>query len=449
MKAKIVVLCALIGLAAGGWLALNNWYAAPSGPARPNVILVSIDTLRADRLGSYGYARDTSPAADALARRGTLFLNAVSTSHWTLPSHVTMFTGLYPSNHQSRGSSSVIKEEVRLLAEILKERGYRTYAFTGGGYVSKRFGFGRGFDLYLEDKAPVTSGNPTFAKMIEHTEEELAKLEPGAPYFVFLHTYDVHCPYAPTEPYRERFRSEKAVYINPHSCGGTTYNHMGEQLTPQKVLYLSDQYDSSIREMDDNLARLLAFLDRRADRAETVVIFTSDHGDEFFEHGRIGHQRSLYRELLMVPLIIQAPWLAPQKVETPVSMVDLFPTVLELLNVKPPSGLDGQSLLPFMLAGDAAPPLRPFQYSEAPKMRSSIDGKFHLILELQSSRNQLFDFVSDRSERDNLASKQREYVNSRGRELLEMSATMKDATRKESWVWERFPGEAKPTAGVR
>lgn len=449
MITRRLLIFALIGLLGGVWIAVSSWLGSPSGPARPNIVLISIDTLRADRLGCYGYGRETSPAVDGLAKQGTLFLNAVSPAHWTLPSHVSMLSGLYPSNHRARSSNMPIGGEVRLLAEVLKEQGYRTYAITGGGYLTRRLGFDRGFDLFLENRTRAAGGVVTLPSMIRRIEEELGKLEPGAPYFLFLHNYDVHSPYAPSDAYKDRFRSEGAVYIDTYGPMARAYNRMLEKLTPQKLLYLSDHYDSSIREMDDSLGGLLASLDRRADRLETIVVFTSDHGEEFMEHGRTGHERSLYRELLMVPLIIHAPWLPPRRIETPVSLVDLMPTIVELSNLEAPEGLDGASLAPFLRLGDEAPPLRPFQYAEAPKMRSSIDGKLHLIVDLQTARNQLFDFASDVRESRDLSSKRREYVSTRARELMEMSAGMKDSSRKETWVWDRFPGGGKEGGGPR
>jgi arylsulfatase A-like enzyme len=167
------------------------------------------------------------------------------------------------------------------------------------------------------------------------------------PWFGFLHTYDVHCPYDPPPPYAGTFRSAGAAPIEVAGrCGNPHFNALGT--TPAQARYLSDRYDEDVRRVDDALATLFATLDELGLWDETVVIVTSDHGEEFLEHGRIGHEGTLSPEALSIPLLVHAPGVAPRVVDEVVGLADLVPTVLALAGVPPPGSLDGRSLLPLM-----------------------------------------------------------------------------------------------------
>ncbi|MFQ5823234.1 MAG: sulfatase [bacterium] len=365
---------------------------------RYNLILISIDTLRADRLGAYGYARDTSPNLNAFAEKGVLFRHVVAECSWTLPSHVTMLTGLFPSTHGATHPALKPGPDTEFLAEILRAEGYRTIGHTEGGYVGAEYGFGRGFEFFDDTRR----GLPA---ILEEAAAQIREFSPDDRYFCFLHTYDVHCPYTPSEPYAEMFQTEDAQFIDTRwRCGNPHYNRM--VLSEGQVRFLSNAYDASIREADEHLGRFIQFLETSGVLDNTVVVVTSDHGEEFREHGQIGHERTLYREVLMVPLIILAPGLTPMRVDTPVGLVDLTPTILDLLGLPVPSTMEGESLLPLATREPGTDPNSGTRISELQWqlfLRSVMTPKWHLILNLRTDEEKLFAVVNDPLEGQDLS----------------------------------------------
>jgi len=310
------------------------------------VLLVSIDTLRADRLGCDGYSRDTSPALDRLAReRAVRFEHAVAEAPWTLPSHVTMLTGLHPLTHGVRQPDEQPGEEVELLAERLARRGYYSFAVTDGGWLSEPWGFARGFDSFHAQDLDI---DQAVEKVLEYVRFRNDK----GPWFGFLHTYDVHCPYDPPAPYAGRFVSPDAEPVEVAGrCGNPDFNAMG--LSAGQARYLSDRYDEDVRRVDDALGSLLAAFDALDLWRDTVLIVTADHGEEFGEHGQIGHERTLEPEVLSIPLLVVAPGFEPAVRPEVVGLADLVPTVLELAGAGA-ARVDGRSLVP-LLSGRADP----------------------------------------------------------------------------------------------
>ncbi len=359
-----------------------------SGEPR-NLLLISIDTLRADRLGCYGYERATSPALDRFAdERAVRFARVVAESPWTLPSHVTLLSGLHPLHHGVRLPEHVPAQEVELLAQTLCARGYYTFAVTGGGWISADFGLDRGFESFHASEAD-------FAKTVRKATEYIRYRSGKGPWFGFLHTFDVHCPYDPPEPYFSMFASEGAEPIEvAERCGDTYFNAL--KLSAGQASYLSDRYDESIRAVDDALGELLRFLEESGALAQTVVVITSDHGEEFAEHGRIGHERSLQREVLEVPLLVAAPGIRPRVVTDLVGLADVAPTVLELLGLEArPS--DGRSLVP-LLRGETSPDALPTRVSDLAwkkELLSAMTADEHLILDRAHGELRFFELGSD------------------------------------------------------
>jgi len=327
----------------------------------PNVLLISIDTLRADRLGCHGYARPTTPALDRFAAEHAVrFAHAYAEAPWTLPSHVTMLSGLHPLTHGVRQPDQQPGDEVEMLAQRLAPTHYG-FAFTDGGWLSEPWGFARGF-------ASFQARDQDLAKSIEQALEFVRFREPKGPWFGFVHTYDVHCPYDPPPPYAGTFRSEGAEPLEVAGrCGNPDYNALA--LTPAQARYLSDRYDEDVRRADDALAQLFAALDALDLWKDTLVIVTADHGEEFLEHGQIGHERTLSREVLSIPLLIAVPGLAPRVVDAPVGLADLVPTLLELVAAAPGARLDGRSLVP-LLRGELDPARAPWILSDLAWQRS-------------------------------------------------------------------------------
>jgi arylsulfatase A-like enzyme len=390
MKTRLSIIAVLLIVTS---LAVLGAFNFSSDRGRPNIVLISLDTLRADRLSSYGYARATSPTIDALAQQSALFENAITPAPWTLPAHVSMLSGLYPHSHgvvQPRGSK--ISDSVPLLAELLKAHNYATIAVTAKGYLAKSYGFDRGFDQYAQLAPP----RKNIRDSVALATAEIKRVPQGKPFLLFLHTYDLHCPYTPPRRFLHRFKSEDAEEIDTSQCGSTFYNT--QQVSWGQAQYISDRYDESILAVDEGLKRLFAYLESRSDRDNTIIIITSDHGEEFLEHGQIGHQGSLHRELLFVPLIIKVPGKAARRVSQEVSLIDITPTILALTGISAPSTLDGVSLLPLIEGSGASAPTRDFQYSELDRgeiLRSRIDSSSHLILNISTKTHAFFDLQND------------------------------------------------------
>ncbi len=244
------------------------------------IVLVSIDTLRADHLGAYGYARPTSPFFDELAQRGTLFERAIVQLPGTLPSHMSIFTGLYPAEHGVYPPDNVLAVNVPTLPEVLRAHGFRTAGFTEGGYVDGHYGFERGFDRFADDTG---EGSRAVEATLARGLDFLAGLQRDERFFLFLHTYVVHDPYDPPPPYERLFweDSPPAEAWEPTGPNLTAVNRGERTVTPATVRYFEALYDGSIRYFDDRLRAFFARLDELGLTDETTIVLTSDHGEEF------------------------------------------------------------------------------------------------------------------------------------------------------------------------
>jgi arylsulfatase A-like enzyme len=300
------------------WSVPTLYSAVERDISKTNLLLISLDTLRADHLGTYGYARDTSPFIDGeIARRGTVFEQAFSTATTTAASHMSMFTGLPPTVHGVYGSTFFrgLASGIPTLAEALHARQFETGAVTENGAIGAYRGFTRGFSTYYENKLRERRGG---SGVIEDTlAQSLAWLDRhrGKRFFLFVHTYQVHSPYRPPEDFRAFFERD--------------------DLDPPRTRSLPEtwrpvSYDREIRYTDAQLASFFAELDARGLLENTIVILLSDHGEAFDEHGSLGHGPAMYDEVLRVPLIVRGPGIAQsRRVEAPVSFVDLMATLLD------------------------------------------------------------------------------------------------------------------------
>ncbi len=351
-------LAALAFLAIEGGGALTESLQTQRLPAAradaPNVLLVVIDALRADHVGSYGYPRQTSHAIDQMASEGVLFENAISTTSCTLPAHASLVTGLDAYQHRLDWNTShqFGSSGIRRLPEAMLPLGYRTGAFSGNTfYFSREHGFGPGF-LHFEDfyhSVPDMFWRTAFGGIAtryvryriglmdlpgrKHADDTVAAVtrwtdrDRERPFFAMINFMDVHDPYLPPQPYRGRF-------ANGGSPGGVLNFPRGvpESLTPGQVQGEMDAYDGAIAYVDDRLATLVATLRSQSPR-DLVVVVTSDHGEEFGEHGGYLHARHLYREAIHVPLVVWAPGRVPagRRVTEPVSIASLPATIMEML----------------------------------------------------------------------------------------------------------------------
>jgi len=334
----------------------------------PNLILVSIDTLRADHVSSYGYARETTPELDAFfENKGTIFKNVVAGAPWTLPSHVTMLSGLNAINHGANFDDIPDPSAVVFLAETLRSHGYTSAAWTGGGFLSPSFGFSSGFDRYSSWPAAHSDN-----ELIKHAEEVQAWITANRNhrFFVMLHTYEVHTPFRPREPYFSRFRGKKPGidgFVDTKNLSTSPddgfISKKAFQLvkkdgqppsTPVDPDLLTDLYDAGIAYTDSILGKLLKELSDKGILANTLVVITSDHGESLGEKNLFGHG-NLYDGNLMVPLLMAGPGIqaGDTQIENQVGLVDLTPTLLDLMGISQSNYVDGISLLP-MLKGDTA-----------------------------------------------------------------------------------------------
>lgn len=342
-----------------------------SAPAeRPNVVLISVDTLRPDRLSLYGYSRRTSPALDRWAgRSAAVFSSVIAQSTWTLPSHVSMLTGVDAFRHGVNFSDGSAPGSLSFLQETLREVGYFTMAITAGGFLDPRYGLVQGFDRY----AYYPGSRATGQELPQGLDRALSWLDEAgdAPFFLFFHTYEVHTPWRSRQPWFDEFSDLTPVEdlrVNTPDPRPET-GFLGaipdseiELVRPQRaeppskadlLAVASAAYDSGIAYTDMQIGRLLeAMADRGLDE-NTVVVFTSDHGEMLGEHGLLGH-RYLYEENIRIPLVIALPGEigAGRRIESQVRSIDIVPTILAALGLEGPPGLDGRSLVPLIEGHD-------------------------------------------------------------------------------------------------
>ena len=379
------------------------------------VVLISLDTLRADRLRLYGYERDTAPRLDALARESVVFATVAAQATQTLVSHKSIFTGKYPlrllgeTTHADLARLSSLNQPAdylvaafqdlkgELLIGGLRERGYVTAAFTDGGWMRREMGFADGFDVFDDRGGHLAGILPRAYKWLaQHRRRR---------FFLFIHTYDTHCPYTCREPYNSLFCPDHTRHIPLEGmCGKPEL--MNQRLTEADRQAISDHYDGGIASADAWVGELLDKLRELKLYDRALIIVTSDHGDSLGEHDQIGHG-GLYLEQLLVPLIIKFPagWqVGPGVITDPVEMVDVLPTVYEACGLEVPEGLDGRSLLPLVREGETQ---RRFLVAQTtfregrrsltnPAKRAVLDpGRWLLIHDARTPSLELFDLQAD------------------------------------------------------
>ena len=385
-------LLAVLAAACGG--------GAPStsGPVPPAVsstarhaVLVTIDTLRADRVGAYGYAAAKTPAIDALAAAGLRVGQAFATAPVTLTSHASLLSGLYPPAHGARHNGIAMAPGVPTLATILKAQGFATGAFVGAFPLERRFGLAAGFDVYGDRLPRLENGKPADERPGEDVVDEALAWRRGtgaARTFLWVHLFEPHAPYR----------------------------------NPTDGRPVAVRYDEDVAEADRQVGRLVAGLG--SERASTLVVVAADHGEAFGEHGEIGHSLFVYDTTLRVPLVLQGPGVAPGTMPGPVSLVDVAPTVLGLLGVTAPA-MDGRAFAGAtavahdpsrVLYADTEAPWRDFGWSP---LRSVRTGGLKLI---QAPTPELYDVAQDAGETANL-------LPARASDLAPLRAALAEAVR--------------------
>ncbi len=332
-------------------LALGCGGASERAPERQNLLLISIDTLRADHLGCYGYERDTSPNLDRLAREGVVFEHAYSTAAWTLPSHASLFTGLYPSEHGVVSTRHRLPDAQTLLPEVLAGLGYRSAGIVSTvPYLRRAYGFRQGWENY-DDRSLYTKTRQwqklsLSAELYKGTLQQLDRLGKG-PFFLFVHDYDVHSRYLPPPPFDRRFGPPPSPAPPPKN---ETWQAQRDRLVPQ--------YDGEIAWVDSWIGKLVDELRRRDLLERTVVAVVSDHGEEFHEHGQWEHNKNLYDSVLHVPWIVRFPGgrHAGTRISTPVSLVDVPATLLALAGRREARWNSGRDVTGWLSPGAAPEP---------------------------------------------------------------------------------------------
>lgn len=387
--------------AIGAW-AVPELAVAGASEAGPNVILLSLDTLRADHLSGYGYRRPTSPHLDALARRGYRFETAISQAPWTRPSHRSMLTGLYPSSHGDLRPPR--------LAAVFWRRGFRTFGVTGGGQLDPKFGFAEGFEAYQGQE------------WLREPDQLFRRIDarPESRFFLFLHSWEPHDPYQDLR-FVEGMPSGRIDGRFDHAL----WIEWKEQLSDEEKAYAEAMYDGDIARTDEGIRDLLAGLEERGLLDRTILAIVSDHGEAFWEHGTWRHGMHLYDHQVHVPWILWVPPAvratlglvdpsARRGVEIPdqVGLIDLYPTLAELAGVPVEHQLQGRSLVP-LLRGETLPPREVLSENvnvsrlERKSLRTD-RAKLIQTISRDPSRDfgpelLLFDLRRDPGERDNLA----------------------------------------------
>ena len=320
-------------------LVLPQNRASAAGGAKPNVVVITIDTLRADHLGCYGYSRIETPNLDALARLGARFTQAYTPVPITLPAHTAIFTGSFPmATGMHDFSGNKLPANGTTLAKVLRDNGYTTAAFIGAAVLDSRFGLNQGFETYFDhfdfSRLDETNLDLTERRGDLVMDEALGWLKQAPrPFLLWIHLYDPHFPYTPPEPYASRYRT-----------------HL---------------YDGEIAFADAQVGRLLSFLKQRGLFDHSVIALAGDHGEGLGEHGEKTHGFFIYNSTLHVPLILKVPGAAPRVVAEDVSLVDVMPTLLQELKLAIPASVQGRSLLGLILGRQGPTAARPSElYAE-------------------------------------------------------------------------------------
>ena len=344
-----------------------------------NLLLITIDTLRADRLSCYSKDYVSTPVIDALAAKSTLFTRAFAHTSTTLPSHTNILLGTTPLHHGVHDNSSFkVRDEYLTLAEYLKKEGYSTGAFIGAYPLDTIFGLSQGFEIYDDNFGTTAAGTHADERPAEVVVDKALEYldQARAPWFIWIHCYDPHDPYEPPEPFKSK--------------------------------YSGRPYEGEVAYVDSTLERLFNSLKQKDLYKNTVIVLTGDHGESLGEHGEETHGFLAYNATLRIPLIIYSPDLEPQSVDQNVSHIDLFPTICERLGMDAPSSLQGVSLVPLMLGqildekNIYFESLLPYYTMGWAPQRGIIQGRYKYI---DSPIPELYDIVKDFDEKNDISQK--------------------------------------------
>ncbi|MCZ6597984.1 MAG: sulfatase [Planctomycetota bacterium] len=400
----LLALLILVAVIFAGWVATRErpfeatW---KGGEVPPNILFLSVDTLRADHLGIYGYVRPTSPNIDAWAEDAVVFDDAQAAASWTLPGLASVMTSFYSSTHKCWTFASRLDPSFTTLAEILRDHGYDTMAVTSHVFLARRYGLQQGF-VHFDDEFAHPVMDPPQAITSERVSDkgirflrQKAAAKDGTPWMLWLHYFDPHGVYKPHEGISERFGLTEEV----------------------------DLYDGEIAFTDMHVGRVLDTLRELGLEQDTIVVFFSDHGEEFLDHGALRHGHTLYGELVRVPLIVKAPGTSPRRVRGLVRTVDVMPTVLELVGLAGPpddmrdtdgtADIEGVSLVPLLRGREIEEELvalAEIKLAEEASFDCVIQGPWKLIVDSTTGDMELYAYRQDPRETNDMADMRPEQV---------------------------------------
>ncbi|MFN0245182.1 MAG: sulfatase [Planctomycetota bacterium] len=401
-------------------LALGLAAGCGGGSEQPNVVLISVDMLRPDHLSCYGYGRPTSPNIDRLANEGVRYENHFASSPWTLPSHASIFTSLPDSLHGCTDTDRALAPSALTLAERFASAGYATAGFFAGPYLHPAFGLGQGFETY-EDcaayAAKLAARPPSEWAMDEgvmrESHEDVTNERvhaavtrwmsgrPEKPFFLFIHLWDVHFDFVPPPPYDKAFDPDYKGWVDGRNFFFDP--RYGPEMDARDLEHLLALYDGEIAWTDSIVGRIRGELEKAGILEDTVFALTSDHGTEFFEHGRKGHRQTLYDEVIRTPLIIRFPPKLPaaRRVSGLTRGLDVGPTLLELAGLPAPNDVLGRSLVPLAHSPEAPPVGRAVSelFSAGNNVRAVRTRRWKLFDWIGTPNHVYFDLEQDPAER--------------------------------------------------
>lgn len=372
---------------------------------KPNIVLIIIDTLRADHLGCYGYCRDTSPVIDSLAATGITFTRCQAQAPWTLPAHATIWTGLTVRSHRTVMHGTVsngLNPELETIPAILGKDGYITLGFVNSPYLAEDFGFNREFDHYSMHLSGHDMAVITVDEVLKWFEDNTGNPNPK---FLVVHLFDVHAPYSAPDGFDTRFSEIGA-------SGGTNWqtDSLNNVTNTEDLQHLINMYDGEIARVDNQIGRLLHGLRQHGVLDNAMIIVTSDHGEEFFEHGSWSHGHSLYQELLHVPLIITGEGIPSDSINTnPAGQFDILPVIAGYTGNPIPECVEGIDILSLNMPSRVLPSSGAIRgvsgkkdFDEYESLCSIIEYPGKYIVNYLSLEKEFYDLASDPGETFNL-----------------------------------------------
>ena|GEM_PF-3164789 len=415
---------------------------------RPNCILISVDTLREDELALWGGKQSVAPTLDSLASAGTVYRNCYSTAPWTLASISSFMTGEYPSAIQVLTGEHYLSENATTLAERLRDQGYYTHAIVSNIWLREQFGVAQGFDKYDHRRPPdersavhtllpvrvyrrILPENhqlfiPESASDLRSRVTTFLRSNPPQPFFLWIHFNDVHDPYAPPMKYIPRGGARSSAYT--YTSGRIVTLRMGRRLTPADRHRIRSLYRGEITYVDEQIRNILHVLRGEDLDTRTIVTATSDHGEEFWDHGSVGHGHTVYNELVGVPLIFSCPGKIPAGVvrDEPASLIDLVPTVVSLLDCRHSDRLPGIDLFENHLSSERPRFIEGLEFFREEK--AVVSGTWKLAYTPDIQRSRLFELSTDSGE------------------IADVSQSNEDRTSEMITVLERHQTECRRTA---